>query len=486
MIQAVGMTSTLSVAHAGAHMATPVRSSAGLELGLPRCFLSVDVRTSLGVGGAALLAGAASAVLVVGRRRGGARRRNLATMALPSATNGVVNTHALPSQVLWGKPAAEVLPEVLSKLGCKRAILLVSRSLRSSSKAVDEIASALGGTCVAVWDGMPAHTPREAVLQAARAAREAGADVVVTVGGGSLTDAAKMVRIALQTGADTPAALGEHRFTDIASVRDTTLIPQVTIPTTLSAGEFSPFAGCTDTVTKTKDTYVWLDALPKAIVLDPGLTMHTPAWLFLSTGLRSVDHCVEALCSPAGNPYSDGAACAALTLLVRGLRRVKADPKDVEARTLCQLGIFQAVQACQSGPQMGASHAIGHILGPAFEVPHGYTSCVALPGVLLWNSQEPTNSARQTLVVKAFQDAAGSDTAVPRTAAECVAGLVRELGLPGSLAEVGVRRSQLEDCARRTMGDRLVETNPRKINGWEDALAVLELCGPFADEVSEV
>ena len=147
-----------------------------------------------------------------------------------------------------------------------------------------------------------------------------------------------------------------------------------------------------------------------------------------------MDHCVECLCSLSGNPYSDGLASAALTLLVRGLRGVKKNPTDQDARTDCQLGIFQArgiwinvrfhnlhvftiylylftamhstfaqhictahpapiipipqaVQACQSGPQMGASHAIGHILGPAFDVPHGYTSCVALPAVLRWNAE---------------------------------------------------------------------------------------------------
>lgn len=209
---------------------------------------------------------------------------------------------------------------------------------------------------------------------------------------------------------------------------------------------------------------VWLDALPKAIVLDPWLVQQTPEWLFFSTGLRSVDHCVECLCSLSGNVYSDGLASAALELLVRGLLGAKERPEDAEARSQCQLGIFQAVQACQSGPKMGASHAIGHILGPAFDVPHGYTSCVALPSVLRWNAEDEKALERQKLVLAAFQRAGSSGL----TAADCVAGLVRDLDLPSSLAAVGVKESDLEDCAQRTMHDPLVQTNPRKINGWEE------------------
>lgn len=395
-----------------------------------------------------------------------------------SSAEGVINTHALPPAVHWGSAVKEALPAAIKKLQCSRAFLMVSGTLRSEGGAVDEIVDALGEMCVGVWHGMPAHTPRDAVLDAAQEAKKANADVIVTIGGGSLTDGAKVVRIALETGVTDGESLGQYCFKgDIAAVKDTKLIPQVSVPTTLSAGEFAPYAGCTDPATKVKETYVWLDALPKAIVLDPCLVQLTPEWLFLSTGLRSVDHCVECLCSLSGNPYSDGLASAALTLLVRGLRGVKKNPTDQDARTDCQLGIFQAVQACQSGPQMGASHAIGHILGPAFDVPHGYTSCVALPAVLRWNAEDADSLKRQELVVSAFQSAGVKKS----SAADCVAGLVTDLGLPLSMADVGVATTDLEDCARRTMNDPLVQTNPRKINGWEDVKSILELCGPFAE-----
>jgi len=369
----------------------------------------------------------------------------------------------------------------------------VSGSLRRGTAVVDEIVAALGESCAGVWDGMPAHTPREAVIEAANAARKDGADVIVTLGGGSLTDGAKAVRIALAENVTDAAGLDAFHYNPGDEkkgnpVRSTPLIPQVTIPTTLSAGEFAPWAGVTDTTKRAeagaapKQTYLYSTALPHAIILDPALAAHTPQRLFFSTGLRSVDHCVEGLCALDGNPYSDTILQSALKLLVRGMRRAKADPADTEAFLQCQVAIWQAVQGCQSGPRVGASHAIGHVLGGTYDVPHGETSCVALPAVLAWNAQDGTALPRQKLVCDVFRELAreqGGDPAAQeaagRSAAEHVRGLVRELGLPGALAEVGVGREQLEDCARRTMQDKLVETNPRPISGWEDVLEILKL-----------
>mmetsp|Transcript_72844 Transcript_72844/g.152102 ORF Transcript_72844/g.152102 Transcript_72844/m.152102 type:complete len:146 (-) Transcript_72844:23-460(-) len=142
------------------------------------------------------------------------------------------------------------------------------------------------------------------------------------------------------------------------------------------------------------------------------------------------------------------------------------------------------MQAMQSGGQLGASHAIGHILGPLFNVAHGETTCVALPGVLLWNSDEgPGQKKRQQLVVDAFVEAGAARPG--EAAASCVKRLVQEMELPDSMAAVDVKRSALEECAKRTMRDPLVHTNPRKINDWRDILSILEKCGPFAPEAPQ-
>ena len=140
--------------------------------------------------------------------------------------------------------------------------------------------------------------------------------------------------------------------------------------------------------------------MPRSVILDPADTVHTPEWLFLSTGIRAVDHAVEDICSINAQPLSDGTSLHALRLLSRGLRAVKADPADLEARLDCQLGSWMSIMGSQNGVQKGASHGIGHVLGGTAGVPHGYTSCVMLPPVLRFN--EPVNAERQAWVSEAL------------------------------------------------------------------------------------
>ena len=140
--------------------------------------------------------------------------------------------------------------------------------------------------------------------------------------------------------------------------------------------------------------------MPQAVILDPAVTIHTPEWLFLSTGIRAVDHAVETICSILPAPFSDGMALQALRLLSASLPAVKANPGDLEARLNCQLGAWMSIMGALNNVPMGASHGIGHVLGGTAHVPHGYTSCVMLPHVLRFN--EPVNPARQSWVSEAM------------------------------------------------------------------------------------
>ena len=192
---------------------------------------------------------------------------------------------------------------------------------------------------------MPPHTPRAAVIAAAEQARAAGADLIVTIGGGSITDGAKAVQLCLANDIRTPEALDDYRP---VKGPDGALGPppcnapavrQVTVPTTLSAGEFCAIAGVTDERRKVKELFRHPRIIPRAVILDPAITVHTPEWLFLSTGIRAVDHCVEGICSGEAHPYADAQALRGLSLLARGLPRVKADPSDLQARLDCQIGV---------------------------------------------------------------------------------------------------------------------------------------------------
>jgi maleylacetate reductase len=365
-------------------------------------------------------------------------------------------------RVVYGSPVAEVLGAEVDRLDARAVFVLASGTLARDTDVVTTIRRVLGNRCVGVASKIGAHTPRTDVVEAANAAREAGADLLLTVGGGSVTDAAKMAGLCLGNDVSEPSGLDAYRAVVAAdgSVRRPSVnapgVRFIAIPTTLSAGEFNASAGCTDTVRQVKESFAHPLMAPRTVILDPDVTAHTPEWLWLSTGIRAVDHAVEDLCSINSQPMSDGASIHALRLLGAGLRASKTNPSDVAARLDCQLGAWMSMVGTQTGVTKGASHGIGHVLGGTAGVPHGYTSCVMLPHVLRFNHE--VNADRQALVSEAL----GEPDA---RAADVVAALIADLGLPGRLRDVGVKPEQLDAIAEHSMHDRWVHTNPRKIDG---------------------
>ena len=383
------------------------------------------------------------------------------TQSMPTGTYRYPNM----DRVIYGLPFAAALAEERARKSATRVFLMAGNTLSRETSFVDDIRSALGNHLAGVWTQMAPHTPRTDVAAAANAARAANADLLVTIGGGSVTDAAKMVGLCLANDVTTPQhldAFRAHTAADGTTKRPPTkpgTIRTISIPTTLSAGDFSSFAGCTDTETTDgihrKESYASATMIPETVILDPRVTLPTPQWLFLSTGIRAVDHAVEDICSSNSQPMSDGASLHALRLLARGLRGTVADPTNLAARLDCQLGSWMSMVGSQNGVTKGASHGIGHVLGGTAGVPHGYTSCVMLPHVLRFN--EPINATRQSWVAEAI---GGADNA-----ADAIAKLIRDLGLPTTLRDVGVRQDQLDTIAQGSMHDRWIHTNPRKIDG---------------------
>jgi alcohol dehydrogenase class IV len=373
-------------------------------------------------------------------------------------------------KVDFGRPAAVAIAEAAAALGARRAFIIASSTLAQHTDEITTIEQALGAAHAGTFAGIGAHVPRADVIAAAAAARAAGADLIVAVGGGSVQDAAKIVPLALKhnwQGIDDFDA-----FTIAVSDAGEMIKPVFTgpdvrvvaVPTTLSGGEFNPLSGATDERVPVKQPYEHRDMAPAVVVLDPAVARHTPEWLFLSTGVRALDHAIETLQSLLSNPVADAAADNALRLLCEGLPRVKADPLDLEARLLCQMGAWQSMLPITAGVPMGASHAIGHMLGGTAKVPHGYTSCVMTPYVLRWN--ESVNAARQQRIAAAFGDPHGR-------AGDLADAFIASLGMPRTLTAVGVREDQLPIIAEHTLGDMWGRTNPRPIRNADDVLDIL-------------
>jgi len=374
-------------------------------------------------------------------------------------------------RVIFGTTFEQAISKELETIGAQRVYVLSSGSLYRETEVVNQLKTVLGSRCVGLFHEMPAHTPRIPVVKAAQEAQHAQADLILTLGGGSMTDAGKMVTLCMSNGIESAQDLDRLATKVHADGRierpefQPPTLPCCVISTTLSAGEFSALAGCTDTVRGMKENFLHPKASPRSVILDPALTLHTPEWLWLSTGIRAVDHAVEDLCSINTQPISEATSFQALRLLGRGLRAVKKDPADLEARLDCQLGAWMSIIGSSAGVQKGASHGIGHILGGTAGVPHGYTSCVMLPHVLRFN--QSINGAQQKLVSEALGEP-------HKPACDVVSDLVAQLGLPRTLREVGVKADMLDLIAQNSMHDRLIHSNPRKIHGPEDVRRILE------------
>jgi alcohol dehydrogenase class IV len=373
--------------------------------------------------------------------------------------------------VTMGQPAAQAIAGHAETAGHDRVFLIASTTLREATDVVGRIEAALGGRHAGTFSGIAPHAPRGDVLRAADAARAAGADLIVSVGGGSVTDAAKIVPLLIRHGVTTVEGFEPLRtFVSEAGqvINPVTIgpdIPVICVPTTLSGGEFNALSGATDEATQHKQGYEHRAMAPVMVVLDPALTVHSPEWLWLSTGVRSVDHAVETLASFQSNAFADGLADSALRLLVEGLPRVKADPGDLDARLKCQIGAWQSMISIIGGVPMGASHAIGHILGGTCNVPHGYTSCVMSPYVLAWNAQH--DASRQGRILAGLGGMHGS-------AAAALDAFIAGLGMPRRLRDVGVGEDRFQQVAEYTMLDIWGRTNPRPVTSPEDILEILK------------
>jgi maleylacetate reductase len=375
-------------------------------------------------------------------------------------------------EVVFGIPAAQAINEVVTKANATRVFLVASGTLNRTTDEIAKIRESIGNRLAAEFSEVPPHTPRAAVIAATDIARDANSDLIISVGGGSVTDAAKAVQLCLSNDIRRADDLDQLRPIKNA---DGTIGPppctpptvrQVSVPTTLSGGDFSGISGVTDERTKTKELFRHPLIIPAAVILDPAITIHTPEWLWLSTGIRAVDHCVEGICSAEAQAYGDAQALQGLTLLSQGLPRVKANSNDLDARLDCQLGTWLSMGPLASGVPMGASHGIGYVLGAQFDIPHGHTSCIMLPAVMRWN--EPANAYRQSLVATAMGKPGDN-------AADVLDSFIAGLDMPRTLSSVGISRENFPAIAEGAMATPWVPRNPRPITSPKAVREILEL-----------
>ena len=386
-------------------------------------------------------------------------------------TAGTFNVTA-HERIVFGRSAGEAVVAEAERVGARRVFVTSTRSLAQKEMGpLQRIEKALGPRHVGTYATIKSHSPREDVVAGAAQAREAKADLMIAVGGGSVIDATKAMLLCLWVGLDSPEAMepyciGFDRSKIVAVPLPADPIRMVAVSTTLSASEFTENAGITQSATNTKQSFRHRLFAPRTVILDPEATLDTPDWLLYCTGIRAVDHAVETYCNERASPATEALSLQGLKLLANALPAIRKDPHNLAPRLEAQFGMWQAIAAASAGVPTGASHGIGYALGATFGVAHGHTSCVMLPAVLKWNAI--VNGERQ----QALSAAMGHPN---RAASELVKELVAGLDQPVSLRAVGIKRENIDELARRALAYQPVQLNPRPIKTAEDVKEILEL-----------
>jgi alcohol dehydrogenase len=353
---------------------------------------------------------------------------------------------------------AGMLGDALDRRRCGRAVVVTGRTL-AGSPLLTGIEHALGDRLASVFTGVRQHVPAQTVAALVDEMRRLDADAVISFGGGSPIDTAKMAVHALLTHADREETRASSPAIHFA------------IPTTLSAGEFTSVAGITDEVTRVKRAVVDPRLAPRVVFTDPILALDTPAWLWAASGIRALDHAIESSYSSRHHPLSDALAAKAIRLLVEHLPAsiLCTGPERVDHRGHCQIAAWLSVFGITNAG-FGLSHAFGHQIGPRWNVPHGITSCITLPHVMRFMADHVPE--RFAPIAEGFGVPFDGDA--PRPAAlECADRLtdfIAQFDLPQRLSSVDVPLEHIDDLAG-VVHEMLGHAHDRELAVTREALA---------------
>jgi maleylacetate reductase len=330
-----------------------------------------------------------------------------------------------PVRIVFGAGAVERLAAELERLGVRRPLVLSTPGQRSLAQQV-----ARGLPTAGLFDGAVMHVPVEVAEAARKAAREAGADGCVAVGGGSTIGLGKAIAL-------------------------TSSLPVVAVPTTFSGSEMTPVFGLTEAGRKRtgRDPRV----LPRLVIYDPSLSAELPPAVAGASGMNAIAHCVEALYARELSPIVALLAEEGIRVLSGALPRLAEAPEDLEARGEALYG------ACLAGTCLGAvgmalHHKLCHTLGGTFDLPHAATHAVVLPHAAAYNASAAADAMARVARALGGGDGPGG-----------LYDLARRLGAPAGLQELGLPSSALEHAAALACQDPY--WNPRPVE--RDAVLAL-------------
>ncbi|HCW51060.1 MAG TPA: NAD-dependent alcohol dehydrogenase [Clostridiales bacterium] len=371
------------------------------------------------------------------------------------------------SRIVAGPGTASSFGNELERFKAERAFIVTDEVVRGLGflDRIEESLTAAGLETAGVFDEVPPNSEFGVVMRAAEACREAGGDLLVAVGGGSVLDTAKGMNIVLSLGGEIADYQGFGLINE-------PLGPFVAVPTTAGTGsEVTGYSVIREEATESKQTLVSPYLASDLAVLDPELTLSMPPGLTASTGLDALSHAVEAYLSTNWRPVSDALALHACRLIAEWLPRAVESGDDLEARYWMLTAACEAGMAFSSA-MVGCVHAMAHAVGGLYEVPHGLANAVLLAPGMEYNL--PAAEGRLADLARAFGlEPTGDVSGDARAAVDFVREFVARVGLPTRLREAGVPEEGLERIAEAACVDAAVYTNPREATP-EELLEVLK------------
>lgn len=364
-----------------------------------------------------------------------------------------------PTKVVFGPGTLVELPLEVAAFG-RRAVLVTDAGVTAAGLA-DRAREALGSALVGTFDAVPQDSGMDVVDRGAAFARSVEADVLVSIGGGSVIDTAKGMCILLTEGGSMRDYQGVQMLT-----RPQT--PHIVVPTTAGTGsEVTAGSVILDREQGQKIINFESYNTPRVAILDPVLTRDLPPELTATTGMDALTHAIESYVSLQRNPISDAAALHAIRLIGRYLPRAVASGGDLTARGQMQIAALLAGWAF-SNAMVGLVHAMAHSLGATCGVPHGLANSILLPHVMTFNLEEAPDLMAD---IAGAMGVATRDTPpqeAGRAAVVAVYDLLKAIGLDRRLSDLGVAEDRLMECSELSVTDGSIIYNPRMVIDAEE------------------
>ena len=369
-----------------------------------------------------------------------------------------------PTKIIFGENSVRDVGLEVDSLGCSKALIVTDQGILEAG-LTERVERALGRRYIGTYDRCLQDSSFPLVNEGAAFALEKGADILVSIGGGSVIDTAKAMAVVMKEGGQ----LQDYSGVQILSRPQT---PHIVVPTTAGTGsEVTWAAVIKDWERNVKELFCDYFIIPNIAILDPTMTVGLPPQLTASTGMDALTHAIEAIHALQCQPIADAMAMHAIRLTVEFLPRCVVQGDDLVARGQQQIAATMAGIAFGNA-QIGLVHAMAHSIGALFKVPHGLGNSILLPHVMLFNLEECAD--RYALVATAMGlDTRGlNDLEAGRAAVEAVWELTKRIGLPQKIREVGVPENGLAEAAELSLSDGSIIYNPRMVSEAEEVLEI--------------